>query len=169
MKIFPIHIDRSSAPDDQMAGIPWALIEPHRAQAQKNHGQSLEDLVKRGGLSKMEAVAVIEDKDFYERWPRQGIEWVLINQDIAIKTLKKHIAGTVNNPTGRALELNHQWRALPEKDRDYALGFFLGGCGCVGYMFTCPHRDQAHARWALDQFEAALVATRKQNADHVTK
>lgn len=43
-----------------LSSIPWALIEPHEAQALKNHcDQSLEHLAKRGGLGYHEAIAVI--------------------------------------------------------------------------------------------------------------
>ncbi len=46
--------------------VPWALLAPHEAQAQINHGQSLERLAERGGLSPCEALAIIEDR----RWRR---------------------------------------------------------------------------------------------------
>jgi hypothetical protein len=44
--------------------IPWAAIAPHERQAQINHGQSLERLAQRGGLSPAEAVWVMEGR----RW-----------------------------------------------------------------------------------------------------
>jgi hypothetical protein len=44
------------------ASIPWGLIAPHEAQAQRNHGQSLKRLAERGGLSASEAVAVLENR-----------------------------------------------------------------------------------------------------------
>jgi len=47
--------------------IPWAALAPHEAQAQRNHGQSLERLAQRGGLDPAEAVAILEDR----RWDRQ--------------------------------------------------------------------------------------------------
>lgn len=46
--------------------LPWAIIEPHQKQALRNHGQTLERLRERGGLSPCEAVAIIEDR----RWRR---------------------------------------------------------------------------------------------------
>lgn len=42
--------------------IPWAMIEPHAEQADKNHYQSLARLADRGGLSACEALAVLEDR-----------------------------------------------------------------------------------------------------------
>jgi hypothetical protein len=45
-------------------GVPWSLFEPHREQAQKNHGQALERLAERGGLGPDEMLAIIEGR----RW-----------------------------------------------------------------------------------------------------
>ncbi len=44
--------------------IPWEVIAPHEAQAHKNHGQSLERLAARGGLSYREMLAVLRDQGF---------------------------------------------------------------------------------------------------------
>ena len=44
--------------------IPWEAIEPGRYQAFKNHGQSLERLAERGGLSLVEVVGILD-----------GLEW----------------------------------------------------------------------------------------------
>ena len=57
-RIFPIMHGRNSLSGPR--GIPWALIAPQEAQAKENHGQSLERLASRGGLSPAEAVAVLE-------------------------------------------------------------------------------------------------------------
>lgn len=44
--------------------IPWSVIAPHEAQAQRNHDQTLELLAQRGGLGAIEAVAVLEDQAY---------------------------------------------------------------------------------------------------------
>ncbi len=44
--------------------IPWSLIEPHRAQAARNHYQSLETLNRRGGLGLLELYAVLQDSPY---------------------------------------------------------------------------------------------------------
>lgn len=49
--------------------IPWAMIEPHEAQAVRNHRQTLDQLAARCGLSACEAIAVIEDR----AWSRMPI------------------------------------------------------------------------------------------------
>jgi len=48
--------------------IPWELLAPHEAQAINNHAQTLERLAERGGLDVCEAVAIIEDMRFMDRW-----------------------------------------------------------------------------------------------------
>jgi hypothetical protein len=42
--------------------IPWSVIAPHARQAWDNHSQTLDRLAQRGGLSRCEAVAVLEDR-----------------------------------------------------------------------------------------------------------
>lgn len=42
--------------------ISWSLLEPHRKQAELNHGQTLERLAQRGGLCPQEIVAVLENR-----------------------------------------------------------------------------------------------------------
>lgn len=63
---FPIHSDSvRRMPVGAPMSVPWSLLAPHEAQAQRNHGgQSLERLAERGGLSLCEMCAVIEDR----RW-----------------------------------------------------------------------------------------------------
>lgn len=51
---------------DANTTIPWVVIAPHEGQAICNHGQDLEKLNKRGGLSWSEMIAVLEDR----RWSR---------------------------------------------------------------------------------------------------
>jgi hypothetical protein len=42
--------------------IPWSILAPHEAQAQRNHQQSLERLASRGGLAWAEALSVLTDQ-----------------------------------------------------------------------------------------------------------
>lgn len=44
--------------------VPWAVVEPHEAQARSNHGQTLRRLAERGGLCLQEMVAVLADKEW---------------------------------------------------------------------------------------------------------
>jgi len=45
--------------------IPWEAISSHEQQARANHGQSLETLAQRGGLSPYELLAVLRDHAFW--------------------------------------------------------------------------------------------------------
>lgn len=42
--------------------IPWVMLIPHETWAWINHGQTLEELANRGGLSWAEALAILQDK-----------------------------------------------------------------------------------------------------------
>ena len=54
--------------------IPWSAIAPYESRAKKNHGQSLQRLAERGGLSCGEALAVLEDRPWT---PQSGAEALL--------------------------------------------------------------------------------------------
>lgn len=59
---FPIlNSDRTP---DLPRSVPWALVAPHERQAIRNHGQSLNRLAERQGLSWVELWHVINDKDW---------------------------------------------------------------------------------------------------------
>lgn len=48
----------------KLTAVPWGFIVGHSIQAWKNHGQSLQRLKERGGLSFSELLAVVEDRDY---------------------------------------------------------------------------------------------------------
>jgi hypothetical protein len=48
--------------DGMIRAIPWEAIALHSKQAHRNHGQSIEALAQRMGLSPCEACAVLEDR-----------------------------------------------------------------------------------------------------------
>lgn len=58
MKRFPIH--SWDEYDDCPRSVPWAAVEPARSTAMKNHGQTLERLAERGGLSPKELVCALD-------------------------------------------------------------------------------------------------------------
>ena len=67
---FPIMEGGARRSKDDLTSIPWAMIAPHDATAQRNHGgQNLIRLAQRGGLCPLEAVAVLEDAHYRKRWP----------------------------------------------------------------------------------------------------
>lgn len=64
--------------------IPWDSIAPHENQALINHGQSLETLASRGGLSWCEALAVLSDSKFQnilEEEARRKVLNIISNQE----------------------------------------------------------------------------------------
>lgn len=77
MKLFPI-----ITPTRKKEYIPYEIIKSHEDQAIKNHGQTLERLTQRGGLSWSEVYAVLTDNDF-----PLGKNW--ISEQYYEKKLKK--------------------------------------------------------------------------------
>lgn len=73
-RLFPIHNTHRS----YMTGVDWEIIAPHERQALLNHGQSLETLVRRGGLSLCELAAVLEDRP-----------WCKMDSLVALAAVKK--------------------------------------------------------------------------------
>ena len=53
--------------DNAIKSVPWWVIESHRKQAMSNHGQTLERLAERGGLSVHELYYVLADKQLGAR------------------------------------------------------------------------------------------------------
>lgn len=49
-------------PGYHASGIPWKMIACHERQAARNHGQTLQRLHDRGGLSWCEALAILQDR-----------------------------------------------------------------------------------------------------------
>jgi len=63
MKRFPVlGSSRYGSAPGAPTSVPWDLLTPHEAQAERNHYQSLRELAERGGLSPAEMVAVLEDR-----------------------------------------------------------------------------------------------------------
>ena len=60
--------------ETRLEPLAWAIIEPHREQAMKNHGQTLERLRERGGLGPCEAVAILEDRRWRRMFQADAIE-----------------------------------------------------------------------------------------------
>jgi hypothetical protein len=60
---FPILLSPSEARahPDWPRSVPWSLVAPHAAQAERNHSQTLTRLAERGGLGTQELVAVLRD------------------------------------------------------------------------------------------------------------
>jgi hypothetical protein len=66
---FPILRDRREERlyPDARRSVPWAWVAPHEEQARRNHGQSLDELARRGGLSPLELWMAVHGVDL-GRW-----------------------------------------------------------------------------------------------------
>ena len=62
-----------------MSEIPWGFIAPHETQARNNHGQSLETLASRGGLSPSEAIDIVKVQRWSTTRPTEQAAFDLIN------------------------------------------------------------------------------------------
>lgn len=65
---YPIHSDSLRHKDWNSLWptyFPWGLLWPHQAQADDNHGQTLQRLAERGGLDPQEMLMVIEGKPLF--------------------------------------------------------------------------------------------------------
>ena len=80
-------MDRFPVLDDERYSVPWESIAGFEAQAWRNHGQTLETLASRGGLSSCELVALITGG----RWSpmpehqARALVFELLNLDAAVK------------------------------------------------------------------------------------
>lgn len=54
-----------------LKSIPWELLEPHRENAIINHGQSLEQLARRGGLDLAEIIVIMSGCKWRDVFPVQ--------------------------------------------------------------------------------------------------
>lgn len=81
VKMFPILKTGRWGKTVLPASIPWSLVAPHEAYAQKYHSQSLERLAQRGGLAPEELWHVILHKDWdgsskYNVSEEEALEWL---------------------------------------------------------------------------------------------
>lgn len=61
--LYPIMRDYGKNHDIKL---PWKLIASHERQALINHDQTLTRLAERGGLSPCEALAILEDRQWFK-------------------------------------------------------------------------------------------------------
>lgn len=101
-------------PGHGVRAVPWAMVLPHRAAAGRNHGQTLERLADRGGLSPRELLLVLDDA----RWPGPP-EYV--DQVAAVVELVRRVGEWLralgNDTSGAAIPA----RPSPDKDEGAVL------------------------------------------------
>lgn len=103
---------------DRRDGLPWDMVEPHREQAWKNLGKSLEELNAGEGLDWIEMIAVLEDVPRYIIWENHAMNAVLakVNEWLANAGKRKIEvkARVMQNLEMRVLALN---RAIVEVEK----------------------------------------------------
>jgi hypothetical protein len=97
---FPVMTESKSG-----AFIFWDMIEPHRRQAARNHGQSLERLAERGGCCPEELCAILEDREYRKMDKVEARERLadLISEYIMMQNMTGTIPGMniIGTITGR--------------------------------------------------------------------
>ena len=103
--------------------IDWNLIAPHEKQAMENHGQTLEKLARRHGLSWYELLCVMADKKLlvdieydrekdYEKPCRQVLLLEEVKQYRAIGTLEECRAAMEKQNVNKELESHDEKHTL---------------------------------------------------------
>jgi hypothetical protein len=103
--------------------IDWNLIAPHEKQAMENHGQTLEKLARRHGLSWYELLCVMADKKLlvdidydkekdYEKLCRQVLLLEELKQYRAIGTSEECLAAVEKQNVNKELESHDEKHTL---------------------------------------------------------
>lgn len=67
MRFFPILVPHSRIVLTGPRSVPWAVVSVFEDRAKLNHGQTLERLAERGGLSPRELACLLTDQSLKER------------------------------------------------------------------------------------------------------
>lgn len=120
-KLFPVLV--SGPPDRNKTYVPWSLLEPHRAQALKNHGQTLERLAERGGLSVCEIAAVVQDRAWFHMKANDAWEAIYAAIAAELERMCEELAKCVETLSGdhrpnmyvQADEALARWQKMKEE------------------------------------------------------
>lgn len=91
--------------------IPWSAIEGFEYRAKRNHGQTLEELARRGGLDWFEVYCIIYDKNLFKEYdPNKDwreyrklvMDW--IERDVFIVPVEWVVTGFVSVRASNAQE-----------------------------------------------------------------
>lgn len=119
--------------------IDWNLIAPHEKQAMENHGQTLEKLARRHGLSWYELLCVMADKKLlvdieydkekdYEKLCRQVLLLEEVKQYRAIGTLEECRAAVEKQKAKKPMHVTNSYFGY-QKHKEH-----------VGYCPDCGHQ-----------------------------
>lgn len=140
--------------------IDWNLIAPHEKQAMENHGQTLEKLASRHGLSWYELLCVMADKKLlvdikydkekdYEKLCRQVLLLEEVKQYRAIGTLEECRAAMEKQKTECEWKLEDVEQNLYVTECENRHLIFEGTPEENGYKY-CPYCDRKIKRGGVD-------------------
>lgn len=120
--------------------VPWDVIEPHEAQALKNHDQTLQRLNERGGLSVREALSILSDRPwrFYEAMDERDCRRRL--RELIDEDLRSQLTA-LRDRERRGRELLEEW------------------CDSVDYIRTSREREDLRDRTRAHLADGAGSAT----------
>lgn len=111
--------------------IDWNLIAPHEKQAMENHGQTLEKLARRHGLSWYELLCVMADKKLLVdiEYDKEKDYEKLCRQVLLLEEVKQYRAiGTVEECRA-AMERQNPIAAIAEKEDTGTTKYTCQACG----------------------------------------
>lgn len=90
--------------------VPWSFVEPHRAQAKRNHDQTLERLAQRGGLSPAEIVALVTGRPLRRFMGGRDSDWV----PELLALLAEHAIASEDDDIDDAIDASRRAEGKPE-------------------------------------------------------
>lgn len=131
--------------------IDWNLIAPHEKQAMENHGQTLEKLARRHGLSWYELLCVMADKKLLVdiEYDKEKDYEKLCRQVLLLEEVKQYRAiGTVEECRA-AMERQNPIAAIAEKEDIGTTKYTCPTCGM--YMGWSTGTFPARYCWKCGQ------------------
>lgn len=104
--------------------IDWNLIAPHEKQAMENHGQTLEKLASRHGLSWYELLCVMADKKLLVdiEYDKEKDYEKLCRQVLLLEEVKQYRAIGTPEECRAAMERQNPRAAITSKKRTVMIG-----------------------------------------------
>ena len=134
--------------------IDWNLIAPHEKQAMENHGQTLEKLARRHGLSWYELLCVMADKKLLVdiEYDKEKDYEKLCRQVLLLEEVKQYRAIGTPEECRAAMEKQNVNRELESHDEKHILECCISLMQEVVNEFAEWYRWQ-HGEGAIDELD----------------
>lgn len=131
--------------------IDWNLIAPHEKQAMENHGQTLEKLARRHGLSWYELLCVMADKKLLVdiKYDKEKDYEKLCRQVLLLEEVKQYRAIGTQEECRAAMERQNPRAAITEKEDTGTTRYICSACGM--YMGWSTGSFPARYCWKCGQ------------------